>query len=316
MVLENRLAAGEFHVHGGRDAANLELDGDRQPLAVVLPRYGDGDHQPPVAAERLEPDVRRADRHVALRGGGVGEQLDPDLLREFREGIADPAPGAVVGLPVVGPLIGADPDLGRSRRVLANEVVAALEQGWQVGRRRDRSGRGEFHQRRRRRHLLGPLRRIAHHEHATSPKRGQRVGKLPASRVELRLTAGRRDGLHARGAIEHHDCGVGTAATGKRQPAARERPADGEDHRRHGEHPQRHDQPVPQPRVTPRERLGREQKLHRRPPHRLEPPLVDEVNDQRQGHQRQRHEHPRLEERHRSPLPAARPTRNLASTCS
>ena len=54
-----------------------------------------------------------------------------------------------------------------------------------------------------------------------------------------------------------------------------------------GRHAQQHDQPLPQPRVAARHALGRQQKHHGGPVDRLEAPLIDQVNDDRQRDQRQ-----------------------------
>ena len=317
VVLQHRLAAGEFHIDGTGDAADLDLEGQREPLAIFLPRHRDGDDEPSIPAEGLEPHAADADGHVAPRRLGIRHELEADRLRKFCKRIADAPPAAVVGPPVIGPLVGADPDLGGARRVLTNEVVGRLEHPWHVGGGGRRPARRQFGERLGGGHLLRPPRRVADHQHPPGAERGERFGKLPAASVEFRFATRRRGaGLHARAPVEHHDCRVGPAAAGEGQPAPRERSAHGQDHGGDRQHPQQHDQPVPQPRIAPRERLGRQQKLHRGPRHRLKSPLVDQVNDQRQSHQRQRDEHPRLQEGHRSPLPAARPTRNRASTCS
>ena len=152
--------------------------------------------------------------------------------------------------------------------------------------------------------------------HPARAERLERRGHLPPRRGQLRFPADRGGLRHARGTVEEHDRGRCAIAANHRQPTLRQRPADRQDRRRHGEHSKKHDQPLPQPAVAAGKSLGREQKHHRRPLDRLEPLLVDQVDDHRQRDQWQCQQQPGLQEGHRIPFPDARLTRNRASTFS
>ena len=316
MVLEDGLPADELELDCRGDPADLEPE--RQGLLVARrePRRGDRDEQLPVCPALLYLRIRHAHGHVVGRRLVVREKLEPHLLREFRERVAEAAPDAILRRPVVLPLVGADPDLRGAGPVLHDVVVDRLHEHGNVGR----GGRGAGD--RQVSDLGGPrqldrLRRRVGEQHAArGAERLQRLDELAAAGLELGVGSFAAPLLHRRRAVEDHDGEVRTGAAGEGQPAARQRPADGEEQGRDGRHPHRHDQPVPQPRVAAGQGLGRHQEHHRRPGHGLEPALVDEVDDERQAHQRQGREHQRLEEVHRSPFPAARATRNRASTCS
>ena len=321
MIGQRGLAAGDHELDGGGRAAQLDRHrhGDRRGrrLAVVLTRDDDREQQVASRVAAFQPRVGDPHLQVAGRRLREGQQLEPHRLRQLREGIAQAAPAPRLDRPVVGPLVGADPDLARSSGTRADVVVGRLQEPGDVGRRGGRAGGREVGEGPRIVELERRPRGIGEHDRVRRPQRGDRRGDLPTARVELRVGRLTVAGLHARAAVEDHDGRVGPAAAGEREPATGERAAHRQDHRGHGEHPQQHDQPVPQPRVAAGEGPGGEQKHHRPPVHGLEPPLVDEMDDERQAHQRQRDEHPGLEKRHRrAPWPEARPTRNRASACS
>ena len=79
-------------------------------------------------------------------------------------------------------------------------------------------------------------------------------------------------------------------------------------------HPERHDQPLPQPGIAARHPVGRQQEHHRPPADRLVPALVDQVDDDRQRDQRQGRQQQRLQEAHRhTPLRVASARRGTGS---
>ena len=146
------------------------------------------------------------------------------------------------------------------------------------------------------------VRRALDQDPARRAERLERPGELPAARLQLRAARRRPRLLHAGRAVEQDDRRVGAAARGQAQPAPGQRPADGEDQAGDRQHAERHDQPLPEPGVAARHPVRRQQEHHRRPVDRLVPPLIDQVDDDRQGDERQGRQEHRLEEAHRTPL--------------
>ena len=316
MMGEDRLALRKRHVHGRGRAPDLDRDRHRHRPGGGIARQRDGDRQPSLVAAPFEHGGVHPHRDVGRGRRLEGDELETHRLRQSGERVADATPRGRVDRPVVRPLIRADPDLGRAGAARAEVVVGRLEKARHVGRGRARTGRRQALERPGVRHLHRTAVRIDEQERARRAERHERLGHLASSGRELRVG---RDPIplgHARRAVEDHDGRVGAPARRQREPAARQRPPHREDDRGDRQHPQRHHEPMAQPRVASRKRAGGQEKPHRRPGHRLEASLVDEVDDDRQAHQRQRDEHPRLKKRHRNPRAAARPTRKRASTCS
>ena len=317
MICKHCLTAGQFQIHHRRHSPDLEPHRKRSRLRIGSGVRAGGLHphdEFPFISAGSEPGVGDSNGHVADRRIRKGEQLKADLLRQLREGVSQPAPASRLQGPVIGPLVGTNPDLGGPRRVLPDVVVGGAEHARDVCWRRGGLGC---------RKVREPLRRDLNRHVGCAEKQapgrrkgGKRLGQLAAAGREFAAHHRWITGLHARTAIEDHHGRVGATAAGQCQPAPRERSPDSQDHPRHRQHPQQHDQPVAEPRIATREGLGCQQKHHPAPLHRLEPPLVDQVDDQGQAHERQRCEDPGLEKRHRRLLQAARPTRNRASNCS
>jgi hypothetical protein len=140
--------------------------------------------------------------------------------------------------------------------------------------------------------------------------------KLLNAAVELRLDARRPALAHAGRAIEEDERGVGPSAADKAERAASQRAGDCEHERGHGKHAGREDEPLPDAGVAARHAVGLEQEAHGAPIDILEPSLVDEVNDDRQGRKRQADQQQRLEKAHRTPPERVRPTRKRIKTLS
>ena len=90
-------------------------------------------------------DPGDADRLVRLTRLRVGEEVEPDALSHLGEGVAEDRPAPRVGIPVVGPEVGADPDVGLARLVGVDIFARCREHRRQVagGSRRAGLGVGE-----------------------------------------------------------------------------------------------------------------------------------------------------------------------------
>ena len=319
MVLQLALRAGQLDGHLGAGPVDLELDRDRLLRCVFRPftRQLERDQQLGPVAGLPPTDVGHPHRQVPRRGLGIGQEVETDALRELLERVAQRLPAAALGVPVVGPRVGADPDLGAAGLVGLDVVVGGLQHRRQVGRGA----------------RPGPCWAASASSAIESSSRGLLLAlSISTHRAEPRVASVRDSWdrpvssfdppvpapglLHAGRAVEQDDRRVGAAAAGQAQPAAGQRPADREDQPGDRQHPHRHDQPLADPGIAPRHPVGRQQEHHRRPADRLVSPLIDQVDDDRQRHQRQGASKHRLEEAHRTPFGRVRPTRNRIRSCS
>ena len=308
-----------FHLdrHLGAGPVDLEMDGDRSTRVVAsLADEPQREDELGRVTRLLASHVGHADRQVPLRRFRIGEQMEPDPLPQAEERFAEGRPASAFGIPIVPPNVGANPDVGSARFVGANVIAGRFEQGGEIRggtrplgnrRREQRVGRVDF---------AGLLGRALDQHPVGRTDRFESFGQLSPAGHQFRVAARRALLLHAGRTVEQNDRRVGPASRGQSQPAARQRAADRKDQRGDRRHAERHDQPLPEPRVTARHAVGRQQEHHRAPANRLETPLVDEVNDDRQGDQRKPEQQPRLQEAHRASLPWVRPMRNRMSTRS
>ena len=234
---------------------------------------------------------------------------------QLGKGTTQGFPSSAGGIPVWLTQIAGDPDIGAAQLVGRDVVQRALHHGGQICGRvrglRDRdveqrvrivNGRG----------FIGGA--VDQHDlGATTEHVRDALRDLLECGGTLRFARGQVLLLHARAAIQQHQHGV-RRTPGQTQPTTRERARDQEDQAQHREHPQRQDQHLPQPRVAAIHLLRREQEHHRRPLNRAPTMQVDQMNDHRQGRQRQREEQEWGEEAHRPPFFGVRPSKNFAST--
>ena len=137
MPREHGLGAGQFDLDGGPRRPQFDLHrhaaGVGAGAAASLPTDRDVEQEFPSLPSRLERRPGDADRQIVGRWFRVAQQREPHRLRHLRHRLADRRPGAIRHLPVVGPLVGADPDRASGRLRRSDLIAGRLQQEWQIG---------------------------------------------------------------------------------------------------------------------------------------------------------------------------------------
>ena len=134
MPRENRLGADKLDLDSRPRAAELHAHPHAHRPLIPLPPQDQVEEKLPSLALRLEGRLRDADGEVVVSGIGGGEEVHAHSLGERRDLRADRRPRAIRRLPIVGTLIGADPDRARRRAVGAEVRAGRLEHLRQIGR--------------------------------------------------------------------------------------------------------------------------------------------------------------------------------------